>query len=147
MPCRIQQKPSTECMLWLRRQIQLQSTGDMWQRGTRSRPLNILGGICEHLGALLPSRTIFVLGWLPHHTSLEPSYSFLLPHRAVCGWSHGNLKLNRALRFKCPDHTKLSIRFPTVKLLGIMFKNRCWPITFHTFSAGDADRWCQKRPV
>ena len=28
----------------------------------------------------------------------------------------------------------------TVKLLGIMFKNRCWPIDFHTIIAGD-DEW------
>ena len=100
MPSRIQQKPSVECMLWLRRKIQLQSTGDMWQRRTRPRPLNIFGCICEHLGALLPSRTIFVLGWIPHHAGLAPSCSFLLPNRPVCGWSHGKLKLNCALWFK-----------------------------------------------
>jgi hypothetical protein len=31
---------------------------------------------------------------------------------------------------------------PTMKLLGIMFKNRCWPTTFHTITAGDANGWC-----
>ena len=30
---------------------------------------------------------------------------------------------------------------PTMKLLGIMFRNRCWPIIFHTMAAaGDAKR-------
>jgi len=32
-------------------------------------------------------------------------------------------------------------------LLGIMFRNRCWPTIFHTITAGDAKRWCQKWPV
>ena len=36
---------------------------------------------------------------------------------------------------------------PTVKLLGIMFKNRCWPTTFHTITAGDVDGWCVNWPV
>jgi hypothetical protein len=30
----------------------------------------------------------------------------------------------------------------TVKLLGIMFRSRRWPTTFHTITAGDADGWC-----
>ena len=34
-----------------------------------------------------------------------------------------------------------------VKLLGIMFRNRCWPTTFHTITTGDADGWCLNRPV
>ena len=29
-----------------------------------------------------------------------------------------------------------------VKLLGIMLRNRCWPTTFHTITAEDADGWC-----
>ena len=29
-----------------------------------------------------------------------------------------------------------------VKLLGIMLRNRCWPATFLTIRAGDADGWC-----
>ena len=33
---------------------------------------------------------------------------------------------------------------PTVKLLGIMLRNRCWPTTFHTVIAGDADGLCLK---
>ena len=33
------------------------------------------------------------------------------------------------------------------KLLGIIMRNRCWPTTFHTITAGDADGWCQKQPV
>ena len=36
---------------------------------------------------------------------------------------------------------------PIVKLLGIMFRNRCWPITFQTITAGDADGWCLDSPV
>jgi hypothetical protein len=36
---------------------------------------------------------------------------------------------------------------PTVKLLGIMFKNRCWPIILHINTVGDANERCQKRPV
>ena len=32
-----------------------------------------------------------------------------------------------------------------VKLLRIMFRNRCWPTTFHTIITGDADAWCHKR--
>jgi hypothetical protein len=35
---------------------------------------------------------------------------------------------------------------PTMKLLGIMFKNRCWPTIFYTISAGDADGWCLNWP-
>ena len=31
---------------------------------------------------------------------------------------------------------------PAMKLLGIMFKYRCWPTTFHTITAGDANGWC-----
>ena len=34
---------------------------------------------------------------------------------------------------------------PTVKLLGIMLRNRCWSTTtFHTITTVDADRWCHK---
>ena len=29
-----------------------------------------------------------------------------------------------------------------VKLLGIMLRNRCWPIAFHTITAEYADGWC-----
>ena len=36
---------------------------------------------------------------------------------------------------------------PTMKLLGSMLRNRHWPTTFHTITARDASRWCQKRPV
>jgi hypothetical protein len=43
----------------------------------------------------------------------------------------------------CPHRTKLSVRpVTTVKLLGIKFRNRRWPTTFHTITAGDADGWC-----
>ena len=31
-------------------------------------------------------------------------------------------------------------RVPTVKLLEIMFRNRCWPTTFHTIAVGDSDK-------
>ena len=31
----------------------------------------------------------------------------------------------------------------TMKLLGIMFINRYWPATFHTFTIGNADGWYQ----
>lgn len=31
---------------------------------------------------------------------------------------------------------------PTVTLLGIMLRNRWWPTTFHTVTAGDANGWC-----
>ena len=31
---------------------------------------------------------------------------------------------------------------PTVTLLGIMLRNRWWPTTFHTITAGNADGWC-----
>ena len=30
-----------------------------------------------------------------------------------------------------------------MKLLGIMLRNRCWPTTFHTTLAKDADEWCR----
>ena len=39
-----------------------------------------------------------------------------------------------------PSHQTLRL-VPAVKLLGIMFRNRWWPITFHTITAGDVDRW------
>ena len=32
---------------------------------------------------------------------------------------------------------------PAVKLPGIMFKNKCWPTTFHIIITEDAYRWCQ----
>ena len=32
---------------------------------------------------------------------------------------------------------------PVVKLLRIMLRNKCWPTTFHSITAGDADGWCQ----
>ena len=31
----------------------------------------------------------------------------------------------------------------TMKLLGIVLRNRCWPIIFHTVTSGDVDGWCQ----
>ena len=31
-----------------------------------------------------------------------------------------------------------------VKLLGIMLRSRCWPTSFHTLTAGDANGWCGK---
>ena len=42
----------------------------------------------------------------------------------------------------CPDHTKTFRPVLAVKLLGIMLRNRCWPIIFHTITAEDADGWC-----
>jgi hypothetical protein len=36
---------------------------------------------------------------------------------------------------------------PVVKSLEIMFRNRCWPTTFHTITIGDADEWCLNWPV
>jgi hypothetical protein len=47
----------------------------------------------------------------------------------------------------CPNHTKLSIRFQLWNLLGIMFVNKRWPITFHTITSGYVYGWCLKRPV
>ena len=34
---------------------------------------------------------------------------------------------------------------PTVKLLGLMLRNRCWPTTFHTITTRDVDGWCYSR--
>ena len=42
------------------------------------------------------------------------------------------------------DHTKLVCSIPSVKLIGVMFKNRCWPIIFHTIIAINVDGWCHK---
>ena len=36
---------------------------------------------------------------------------------------------------------------PTVKLLRIMLRYRCWPIIFHSITAGDANGWCLNQPV
>jgi hypothetical protein len=33
---------------------------------------------------------------------------------------------------------------PNVKLLEIMLRNGCWPITFHTITTRDANGWCLK---
>ena len=33
---------------------------------------------------------------------------------------------------------------PAVKLLRILLRSRCWPTTFHTVAAKDADGWCHK---
>jgi hypothetical protein len=35
----------------------------------------------------------------------------------------------------------------TVKLLGIMFRSRCWPTTFYTITAGDVNGWCLHWPL
>ena len=32
---------------------------------------------------------------------------------------------------------------PTMKLLGITLRNRCWPSTCHTIVTINADGWCQ----
>jgi hypothetical protein len=42
----------------------------------------------------------------------------------------------------CPDHTKVCLVL-VMDLMGIMLRNRCWPIIFHTITAEDVDRWCQ----
>jgi len=34
-----------------------------------------------------------------------------------------------------------------VRLLGIMFRFRCWPTTFYTITTGDANGWCCNWPV
>jgi hypothetical protein len=34
-----------------------------------------------------------------------------------------------------------------MKLLEIMFRNRCWTTTFDTITTGDADGWCRKHLV
>ena len=33
---------------------------------------------------------------------------------------------------------------PTMKLLGIMLRNRCWPTTFHIVIVANVDGWCHK---
>jgi hypothetical protein len=43
----------------------------------------------------------------------------------------------------CPGHTKLSVLVSAVKLMGIMFRIRCWFTTFHTTTVR-ADIRCQK---
>jgi hypothetical protein len=47
---------------------------------------------------------------------------------------------NRLFLKDMPQSHQTFHSVPTVKLLGIMFKNRCWSIDFHTISAGD-DGW------
>ena len=39
-----------------------------------------------------------------------------------------------------PDHIKLFCHVPTVNLLGIMLRNRCWSTIFHTITTKDADK-------
>ena len=36
---------------------------------------------------------------------------------------------------------------PTMKIVGVMLRNRCKPTTFHTITAGGADGWCLNWPV
>jgi hypothetical protein len=54
------------------------------------------------------------------------------------------------IRPSCPRSHQTFHPVPTVKLLGIMLRNRCWPTIFHTMAAGRSRRcqtdWCQKRP-
>ena len=45
--------------------------------------------------------------------------------------------------FMPPSHQNFHL-VPTMKLLGTMFENRCWPTTFHTVTFGDANGLCQK---
>jgi hypothetical protein len=37
--------------------------------------------------------------------------------------------------------------FHSILAWNCMLKNRCWPIIFHTTTAGDANGWCQNWPV
>ena len=43
-----------------------------------------------------------------------------------------------------PQSHELFHPVPSAKLLGIMLRNRCQPITFHTITIGDANGWCHK---
>ena len=55
------------------------------------------------------------------------------------GLSHGLPQSNVIIRLQCHQTFRL---VPTVKLLGIMLKNRYWPTTFYTITIEDADGWC-----
>ena len=63
-------------------------------------------------------------------------YRLHLPSLGPCHAGPLNLCM---MVHSCPNHTKLSVRFSTMKLLGIVLRNRCWPTTFHTITDGGAD--------
>ena len=70
----------------------------------------------------------------------------------LLGWGAGcccqrPLVLGRLLMTLTPQSHQTFRPVPTVNLLGIMFKNRCWPSTSHTVKAEDADRWWLNSPV
>ena len=46
-----------------------------------------------------------------------------------------------------PITPKFCRPFSIVKSLGIVLRNRCWPITFHIIIDGGVHRWCQEWPV
>ena len=49
-------------------------------------------------------------------------------------------------RFKCtgplPRSHQTFRPVITVKLMGIMLRNRCWSTNFHTITVGDVNGWC-----
>jgi hypothetical protein len=84
-----------------------------------------------------------------------PHHFYTIAVRDVDGWCQFDQPLSfqgvlACSNLQCPNRTKLlewqskvCIRFWAVKLLEIMLRNKCWPITFHTVVAGDADGWCR----
>jgi len=52
------------------------------------------------------------------------------------------LNFNRLFLKLMPQSHQTFRPVPTVKLLGIQFRKRCWLTAFHTITAGDTDGWC-----
>ena len=83
-------------------------------------------------------------------------FAIILTWQVVGRWSHTPStcwwplwpKLARRRRRPLMPRSHQTFRpVPTVQLLGIMFRNRCWLTIFHTITTRDADGRCQKRPV
>ena len=82
---------------------------------------------CEIIGIMLRNRC-----WSTTFTLLQSN----MPMDSVrTGWCDQPL---------VPQSHQTFRSVPTVELLGIMLRNRCWPTTAHTITAVNADRWCHK---
>ena len=51
-----------------------------------------------------------------------------------------DVKIGRCDQLLMPQSHQIFHMVLVMKLLGIVLRNRCWPTTFHTITAEDADK-------
>ena len=54
---------------------------------------------------------------------------------------------NKLVALLMPRSHQRFLPVPTVTLLGIMLRNRCWPTTFHIITVEDGNKGCLDSPV